>query len=74
MTGLARWRCPAYPIAPFLVEALRAGTNQTGPKVGESSDFLLWLHHFRRLATQYDVENLFGMVRLGCMQILFRYL
>jgi transposase len=35
-----------------------------------------WLHHFRRLVTrwEYHVENFFGMVRLGCMQILFRYL
>ena len=23
---------------------------------------------------EYHVENFFGMVRLGCMQILFRYL
>lgn len=35
-----------------------------------------WLHHFRRLVTrwEYHVENFFGMVRLGCMQILPRYL
>jgi transposase len=35
-----------------------------------------WLHHFRRLVIrwEYHVENFFGMVRLGCMQILFRYL
>ena len=35
-----------------------------------------WLHHFRRLVIrwEYRVENFFGMVRLGCMQILFRYL
>ena len=35
-----------------------------------------WLHHFRRLVIrwEYHVENVFGMVRLGCMQILFRYL
>ena len=34
-----------------------------------------WLHHFRRLVIrwEYHVENFFGMVRLGCMQILFRY-
>jgi hypothetical protein len=34
------------------------------------------LHHFRRLVIrwEYHVENFFGMVRLGCMQILFRYL
>src|SRR5450755_3395644 len=31
-----------------------------------------WLHHFRRLVIrwEYHVENFFGMVRLGCMQIL----
>jgi transposase len=35
-----------------------------------------WLHHFRRLVIrwEYHVENFFGMVRLGCMQILIRYL
>lgn len=35
-----------------------------------------WLHHFRRLVIrwEYHAENFFGMVRLGCMQILFRYL
>ena len=35
-----------------------------------------WLHHFRRLVIrwEYHVENFFGMVRLGCMQIMFRYL
>lgn len=35
-----------------------------------------WLHHFRRLVIrwEYHVENFFGTVRLGCMQILFRYL
>jgi transposase len=35
-----------------------------------------WLHHFRRLVIrwEYHVENFFGMVRLGCMKILFRCL
>ena len=35
-----------------------------------------WLHHFRRLVIrwEYHVENFFGMVRLGCMQILLRQL
>ncbi len=35
-----------------------------------------WLHHFRRLVIrwEYHAENFFGMVRLGCMQILFRSL
>ncbi|MGA7929158.1 MAG: IS5 family transposase [Candidatus Sulfotelmatobacter sp.] len=35
-----------------------------------------WLHHFRRLVIrwEYHVENFFGMVRLGCMQILLRHL
>jgi transposase len=33
-----------------------------------------WLHNFRRLVIrwEYHVENFFGMVRLGCMKILFR--
>jgi transposase len=35
-----------------------------------------WLHHFRGLMIrwEYHVENFVGMVRLGCMQILLRYL
>jgi transposase len=35
-----------------------------------------WLHHFRRLVIrwEYHVENFFGMVRLGCIQILLRQL
>jgi transposase len=35
-----------------------------------------WLHHFGRLMirSEYRVENFYGMVRLGCMQILFRCL
>jgi transposase len=35
-----------------------------------------WLHHFRRLVIrwEYHVENFFGMVCLGCLQILFRQL
>ena len=33
---------------------------------------LAWLHHFRRLVVrwEYQVENFFGMVRLGYIQIL----
>ena len=35
-----------------------------------------WLHHFRRLVIRWEhhVENFFGMVRLGCIQILLRQL
>jgi transposase len=35
-----------------------------------------WLHHFCRLVIrwEYHVENFFGMVRLGCIQILLRQL
>jgi transposase len=35
-----------------------------------------WFHHFCRLMTrwEYHVENFFGMVRLGCRQVLLRYL
>jgi len=38
--------------------------------------FFAWLHHFRRLVIRWEchVENLFGMVHLGCMQILLRHL
>jgi hypothetical protein len=44
--------------------------------VVESSDSSLGPHHFCRLVIRwkYHVENFFGMVRLGCMQILFRNL
>jgi hypothetical protein len=44
--------------------------------VGASNGFSLGSIHFRRLVIrwEYHVENFFGMVRLGCMQILFRYL
>jgi transposase len=35
-----------------------------------------WLHHFRRFVvrSEYHVENFFGMVRLGCMKIMLKYL
>jgi len=35
-----------------------------------------WLQWFRRLVTRYEyhIENLLGMVRLGCMRIMLRYL
>ena len=35
-----------------------------------------WLQWFRRLVTRYEyhIENFLGMVRLGCMRIMLRYL
>lgn len=35
-----------------------------------------WLHWFRRLVIrwEYHAENFLGMVRLGCMKIMLRYL
>jgi transposase len=35
-----------------------------------------WLHCFRRLVVRYEfhAENFLGMVRLGCMKIVLRYL
>jgi transposase len=35
-----------------------------------------WLQWFRRLVTRYEfhAENFLGMVRLGCMKIMLRYL
>lgn len=35
-----------------------------------------WLQWFRRLITRYEyhIENFLGMVRLGCMKIMLRYL
>jgi transposase len=37
---------------------------------------LAWLQWFRRLVTRYEyhIENFLGMVRLGCMRIMLRYL
>jgi hypothetical protein len=44
--------------------------------LGESIDYSLGSTHFRRLVIrwEYHVENFFGMLRLGCMQILLRHL
>ena len=38
--------------------------------------FFGWIQHFRRVETRYEykVENYFGMVQLGAMIILMRYL
>ena len=38
--------------------------------------FFAWLQWFRRLVTRYEfhAENLLGMVRLGCMRIMLRFL
>ena len=35
-----------------------------------------WLQWFRRLVTRYEyhIENVLGMIRLGCMKIMLRYL
>jgi transposase len=35
-----------------------------------------WLQIYRRLTNrwEYHIENFFGMVRLGCMKIMLRYL
>ena len=35
-----------------------------------------WLHNYRRLVTrgEYHIENFLGMVQLGCLKILLRYL
>jgi transposase len=43
---------------------------------GRVERLFAWLHHFRRLVIrwEYHVENFFGMVRLGCMQILLGHL
>ena len=37
---------------------------------------LAWLQWFRRLVTRYEyhIENFLGMVHLGCMRIMLRYL
>ncbi|MGA7769894.1 MAG: hypothetical protein WCA27_27135, partial [Candidatus Sulfotelmatobacter sp.] len=55
-------------------------TDRDTPQVPRQSltrqRLFAWLHHFRRLVIrwEYHVENFFGMVRLGCMQILLRQL
>ena len=56
---------------PLLLRGEEAPLNMI-----RAARFFAWLHHFRRLVIrwEYHVENFFGMVRLGCMQILFRYL
>ncbi len=43
--------------------------------IGEALLFA-WLHWFRRLVVRYEfhAENFLGMVRLGCMKIMLRYL
>jgi transposase len=35
-----------------------------------------WLHNFRRLVTRWEfhADNFLGFVRLGCIQLLLRYL
>jgi transposase len=35
-----------------------------------------WFHNFRRLVTrwEYHIENFLGMVHLGCLKLLLRYL
>ena len=44
--------------------------------VGEWNDFSLGSIIVRRLVIrwEYHVENFFGMVRLGCMKIMLKYL
>ena len=43
---------------------------------GPSERLFAWLHWFRRLVIrwEYHAENFLGMVRLGCMKIMLRYL
>ena len=60
--------------------------NRSQTRTGASSDankrrwcverLFAWLQWFRRLVTRYEyhVENFLGMVRLGCMRIVLRYL
>ncbi|HXW93644.1 MAG TPA: UbiA family prenyltransferase [Terriglobales bacterium] len=53
---------------------LAAGRLKPSPLV-RCGSFGDGLHHFRRLVIrwEYHVENFFGMVRLGCMQLLLRH-
>ena len=67
-------------IAPH--RGVRRSPTQEGPPLRRYRNrwrverLFAWLHHFRRpvIRWEYYVENFFRMVRLGGMQILFRYL
>jgi hypothetical protein len=67
-------------IAPGTRRAPRTHTGRSPvaavPQALAMERLFAWLHHFRRLVIrwEYHVENFFGMVRLGCMQILLRHL
>jgi len=62
---------------PAQADLLKTKTSQPRQAVGRwrVERPFAWLHHFRRLVIrwEYHVENFFGMVRLGCMQILLRH-
>ena len=79
ITALAFVLDSSHGISPIAPSSCRfACHNENAPEPQESrvERLFAWLHHFRRLVIrwEYHVENFFGMVRLGCMQILFRYL
>jgi hypothetical protein len=67
-------------IAPHRGER-REPTHRTVVRYGDTAGWRVehlfaWLHHFRRfvIRREYHVENFFGMLHLGCMQILLRHL
>jgi hypothetical protein len=76
--GSCNWRwLSSPPPSPRQKRGPRGRAHQTRQGSGWRVEPLFaWLHHFRRLVIrwEYHVENFFGMVRLGCMKILFRYL
>ena len=62
---------PAFP--------LRANDDYAAPYAGATTTLanaggkLLFVNRLLHRGQQYHVENFFGMVRLGCMQILLRH-
>jgi transposase len=67
---------PRYNIAPTQPPTQDGRPLRRYRKHWRVERLFAWLHDFRRLVIrwEYHVENFFGMVHLGCMQILFRHL
>ena len=59
-----------------LVKTSRSNQRLAGLRHWVVERLFAWLHWFRRLVVRYEfhAENFLGMVRLGCMKIVLRYL
>ena len=72
----------AYGIEMIAPHRKNRSRSQDGRKLRRYSKrwaverFFAWLQWFRRLVTRYEfhAENFLGMVRLGCMKIMLRFL